>query len=63
MQVRDMKVGLMDSDFALHPNFGGTMQTHSPYNAQNLSSQTNPPNGYPFAPPNAPSHKEGNLIV
>jgi hypothetical protein len=60
MQVRDMKVGLMDQEFAMHPTFGGTMQAHSPYSgAQNLSSQSTTPNGYPFTPPNAPNHKDG----
>lgn len=42
MQVRDMKVGFMNSDFsALHPSFTSTLQSTLGFNPQQLSAQNN----------------------
>jgi hypothetical protein len=59
MQVRDMKVGLLNTDFsALHPSFTSTLQNSlgfNPSQAQpNPASQSNnndSPNGFSFTSP------------
>lgn len=68
MQVRDMKVGLIDQDFPLN-TFGGSMQSINNNNsysqAQNLSqSQSQTSNGvYPFTSPTAPISKDGEYSI
>lgn len=58
MQVRDMKVGLMDSDFQIHAGYGGSIQ--SGYGAgQNLSQSA--ANGYPFQSPSQGNTKDGKI--
>lgn len=74
MQVRDMKVGFMSSDFsALHPSF--TLQNSLGFNAQNAAQNNNQnslqvnsnssgnnesPNGhFPFSSPTAAANKDG----
>lgn len=60
MQVRDMKVGLMDPDFSsLHAaaaNYGVSMQNAANFAAQNLTH--NNPNGFSFQSPNS-GNKDG----
>ncbi|XP_037050464.1 protein dead ringer-like [Bradysia coprophila] len=67
MQVREMKVGLMDQDFPLHsfnslhtpPNTSFTLPPSTNHSQpQNLSQQSQ--NGFSFTPPNAPHAKDGN---
>ncbi len=42
MQVRDMKVGFMNSDFsALHPSFTSTLQSTLGFNTQNVAQNNN----------------------
>lgn len=42
MQVRDMKVGFMNSDFsALHPSFTSTLQSTLGFNAQTQAQNNN----------------------
>lgn len=42
MQVRDMKVGFMNSDFsALHPSFTSTLQSTLGFNTQNTAQNSN----------------------
>uniref|UniRef100_A0A336N1I7 CSON004630 protein n=1 Tax=Culicoides sonorensis TaxID=179676 RepID=A0A336N1I7_CULSO len=62
MQVRDMKVGLMDPDFSsLHAaaaNYGASMQNAAANFAQSMSQQHgNNPNGFSFQ---SPGNKDGN---
>jgi hypothetical protein len=70
MQVRDMKVGFMNTDFsALHPSFTSTLQSSLGFNpAQahpNASSQSSTnndsPNGFPFTSPTPAANKDGEL--
>lgn len=69
MQVRDMKVGFMNTDFsALHPSFTSTLQSSLGFNpAQNLqnSSQGNndSPNGFPFTSATPAANKDGKLKI
>lgn len=69
MQVRDMKVGFMNTDFsALHPSFTSTLQSSLGFNpAQNLqnTSQCNndSPNGFPFTSPTPAANKDGKLKI
>lgn len=66
MQVRDMKVGFMNTDFStLHPSFTSTLQNSLGFNpAQNLqsSAQSNndSTNGFPFTSPTPAANKDGN---
>jgi hypothetical protein len=73
MQVRDMKVGFMNTDFsALHPSFTSTLQNSLGFNAaaqnlqnlQNSTSQSNndSPNGFPFTSPTPAAIKDGNFV-
>lgn len=73
MQVRDMKVGFMNSDFSgLHPSFTSTLQNSLGFNNHQAQSLTqhqaqlpptnDTPNGFPFASPTAPN-KDGNTTV
>lgn len=75
MQVRDMKVGFMNSDFsALHPSFTSTLQSSLGFNTQNAAQNNNQnslqvnsssgnnesPNGhFPFSSPTAAANKDG----
>lgn len=75
MQVRDMKVGFMNSDFsALHPSFTSTLQsslgfnTHQVSQSQNNNNNNNQnsshgnnesSNGFPFSSPTAAVNKDG----
>jgi hypothetical protein len=73
MQVRDMKVGFMNSDFsALHPSFTSTLQSTLGFNTQNAAQNNNQnvlqvnsgnnesPNGhFPFSSPTAAANKDG----
>lgn len=67
MQVRDMKVGFMNTDFsALHPSFTSSLQNSLGFNpAQNLqnTSQSNnePSNGFPFTSSTPAANKDGKL--
>lgn len=68
MQVRDMKVGFMNSDFsALHPSFTSTLQSSLGFNpAQSLQnpavqSSNDSPNGFPFTSPTPAANKDGKL--
>lgn len=69
MQVRDMKVGFMNNDFsALHPSFTSSLQTSLGFNPaqnhQNTSqSNTDSPNGFPFASPTPAVNKDGKLKI
>lgn len=75
MQVRDMKVGFMNSDFsALHPSFTSTLQSTLGFNTQ-TSAQNNHQNSsslqlnsnnneslnghFPFSSPTAAANKDG----
>lgn len=75
MQVRDMKVGFMNSDFsALHPSFTSTLQSTLGFNTQ-ISAQNNHQNSsslqlnsnnneslnghFPFSSPTAAANKDG----
>ncbi|CAH1716446.1 unnamed protein product [Chironomus riparius] len=76
MQVRDMKVGFMNSDFsALHPSFTSTLQsslgfnTHQVSQAQNNNNNNNQnsshgnnesSNGFPFSSPTAAVNKDAS---
>jgi hypothetical protein len=72
MQVRDMKVGFMNSDFsvALHPSFTSTLQntlgfnTAAQINNQNSTQGNNneSPNGFPFSSPSA-VNKDGKTDI
>jgi hypothetical protein len=70
MQVRDMKVGFMNSDFsALHPSFTSTLQNSLGFNAHQASqAQSNQnsshghnesSNGFPFSSPTPAANKDG----
>lgn len=75
MQVRDMKVGLMEQEFPLH-NFGGSLQapTNTSFSVPQLSNSNSQPqnlsqsntassaNGFPFTAPNAPCTKDGKCF-
>lgn len=69
MQVRDMKVGFMNTDFsALHPSFTSTLQNSLGFNAaaqnlQNTTSQSNndSPNGFPFTSSTPAANKDGTF--
>lgn len=68
MQVRDMKVGFMNTDFsALHPSFTSTLQNSLGFNPaqnlQNTSSQGNndSPNGFPFTSSTPAANKDGKI--
>jgi hypothetical protein len=71
MQVRDMKVGFMNTDFsALHPSFTSTLQNSLVFNPtaqslQNTSSQSNndSPNGFPFTSSTPAVNKDGKLKI
>lgn len=73
MQVRDMKVGFMNTDFsALHPSFSSTLQNslgfnpaQSLQNLQNTSSQSNneSPNSFPFTSSTPAANKDGKLKI
>ncbi|KAG5678126.1 hypothetical protein PVAND_007825 [Polypedilum vanderplanki] len=73
MQVRDMKVGFMNSDFsALHPSFTSTLQSTLGFNAhqasqaqnnnQNSSTHGNndSSNGFPFSSPTPAANKDAS---
>jgi cysteinyl-tRNA synthetase len=70
MQVRDMKVGFLNSDFtALHPSFTSTLQNSLNFSAaaqnlQNTTSQSNndSSNGFPFTSSTPAANKDGNKI-
>lgn len=69
MQVRDMKVGFMNTDFsALHPSFTSTLQSSLGFTpAQALpippsqSNNNDSPNGFPFTSPTPAANKDGEL--
>ena len=69
MQVRDMKVGFMNTDFStLHPSFTSTLQNSLNFNAaaqnlQNATTQSNndSPNGFPFAVSTPAVNKDGKF--
>ena len=69
MQVRDMKVGFMNTDFStLHPSFTSTLQNSLNFNAaaqnlQNATTQSNndSSNGFPFAASTTVVNKDGNF--
>lgn len=68
-QVRDMKVGFMNSDFsALHPSFTSTLQNSLNFSAaqslQNASSQSHESsNGFPFSTTTATANKDGESLL
>lgn len=73
MQVRDMKVGFMNSDFsALHPSFTSTLQSTLGFNAHHQAAQAqnnnqnsshggnnDSSNGFPFSSPSVAVNKDG----
>lgn len=69
MQVRDMKVGFMNTDFStLHPSFTSTLQNSLNFNVaaqnlQNTTSQSNneSSNGFSFASTTPAVKKDGKL--
>lgn len=64
MQVRDMKVGLMDPEFQIHAGYGGSLQPGGGVgygSGQNLS--TSGANGYPFQSPNQGNTKDGKYSI
>lgn len=70
MQVRDMKVGFMNTDFsALHPSFTSTLQNSLGFNPaqslQNATSQSNndSSNGFPFTSSTPAATKDGKLKI
>jgi hypothetical protein len=70
MQVRDMKVGFMNTDFsALHPSFTSSLQTSLGFNSAqshlNASSQNNndSSNGFPFTSPTPAVNKGGQNLL
>lgn len=69
MQVRDMKVGFMNTDFSsLHPSFTSSLQNSLGFNPaqihQNTSQSNNDSsNGFPFTSPTPAANKEGKLKI